>query len=110
MAERLARMGADGLGSAGVAAAIGEPCLVLVRHVLLTTFDVGCRSDAGTAGAGTFRLSSEGREGAICVEMGADGLCSSDVTCTSELDFAFICSLLTIAFVLMGCNRLSFGG
>ena len=109
MAERLARMGTDGLGGAGAAVAIGEPCLVLVRRVLMTTFDIGHRSDMGTTGMATFHLSSEGREGAICVEMGADGLCSSDVTCTSELDFAFICSLLTIAFVLTGCNNLSFG-
>jgi hypothetical protein len=103
-------MGADGLGSASVVVAIGEPCLMLVRHVLLTTFDIGCCLDAGIAGTGTFRLSSEGREGVICAEKGADGLCSSGVTCTSELDFAFICSLLTIAFVLTGCNCLSFGG
>ena len=108
--ERLDRTGADGLGSAGVAAAIGEPCLVLVRHVLLTTFDVGCCSDAGTAGTGMFRLSSEGREGAACMEMGTAGLGSSYVACTGELDFAFVFSLLTIAFVLTGCNNLSFDG
>ena len=83
---------------------------MLVRHVLLTTFDIGCRLDAGAAGTGTFRLSSEGREGAIHVEMGADGLCSSGITCTGELDFAFVFSLLTLALVLIGCSHLSFGG
>ena len=66
-------MGANGLGSTGVAAAVGEPCLVLVRHVLLTTFDIGCRFDTGTTGMAIFRLLSEGREGAICAETGTDG-------------------------------------
>ena len=108
--EHLDRTGADGLGSAGVAAAIGEPCLVLVRHVLLMTFDIGCRLDAGTAGMATFRLLSEGREGAICVETGTAGLGSLGVACTGELDFTFIFSLLTSAFVLTGCNDLSFDG
>jgi hypothetical protein len=103
-------MGADGLGGAGAAVAIGEPCLVLVRRVLMTVFDIGHCLDMGTAGTGNFRLSSEGREGAICMEMGTAGLGSSYVACTGEFDFAFVFSLLTIAFVLTGCNDLSFGG
>ena len=101
-------MGADGLGSAGVASAVGEPCLVLVRHILLTTFDIGRRSDTGTTGTAIFRLSSEGRDGAACMEMGTAGLGSSCVACTGEFDFAFVFSLLTSAFVLTGCNNLSF--
>ena len=109
-AEHLGRVDADGLASAGVVAAVGGPCLMLVRRVLMTVFDIGHCLDMGTTGVGNFCLSSEGREGAICSEMGADGLCSSGVACTGELDFAFICSLLTIAFVLTGCNDLSFGG
>ena len=83
--------------------------LVLVQRVLLTTFNIGRCSDMGTTRMATFRLSSEGWEGVICMGTGTDGLCSSGVTCTSELDFAFVCSLLTIAFVLTGCNHLSFG-
>ena len=108
--ERLGRMGTDGLGNAGAGAAMGEPCIVLMQRVLMMTFDTGRHSDAGATGTAIFRLSSEGQEGVICAEMGADSSCSSGVTCTSELDFAFICSLLTIAFVLTGCNNLSFGG
>ena len=108
-AERLVRMGADGLGGAGAVVAIGEPCLMLMQCVLMTTFDIGRRSDMGTAGTNAFHLSSEGREGVICVETGTDGLCSSGITCTGELDFAFVFPLLTLASVLTGCNNLSFG-
>ena len=103
-------MGADGLGGAGVVVAIGEPCLVLVRRVLMTVFDIGCRLDVGTARTAIFRLLSEGREGAICAETGTAGLGSSCVACTGELNFPFVFSLLTSAFVLTGCNDLSFGG
>ena len=103
-------MGADGLGGAGVAVAIGEPCPMLMRCVLMTTFDIGRRPDTGTTGMATFRLLSEGWEGAICAEMGTAGLGSSCVACTGELNFAFVFSLLTSAFVLTGCNNLSFDG
>ena len=96
------------------AAAVGELRLVSVRRELMTTFDIGRCFGTGTAGTGKFRLSSEGRGGATCTGMGARSLGSAGtagVTGTGEIDFMLFCSFpLIIAFVLIGCDNLSFDG
>ena len=95
-------------------AAVGELRLVSVRRELMTTFDIGRCFGTGTAGTGKLRLSSEGREGATCADMGAGSLVSAGTTGATgmgEIDFMLVCSFpLTIAFVLIGCNNLSFDG